>query len=441
MIDLPAIKARLNDPRELARLLGLRVMGLCAGGVKVQCPIHGSKGGKLALRNNGGTLQARCFVGCFGVSGLGGDVFTLLQAIEGGDWKRGMARAVELAGGVVGPSMESWAPAPRLDPDVYHELATRILDAGYLDRREWTLPIQDYLGRRGLLEQARGEGWASRPQLDWLLDLARDVYRDEPRKPSSDTVPPLTPAALLIAAKLAQYNRHGELVPYFGTWSLVIPWRGPDGRICALQRRRTWEHKPKNEDDPEPPKYVLPWAPDWPYGSERLGSSGDKNPRWYFEHKRITQVEKSTPTAVSVGELGICTIAKPIMAIVEGAVDTLALRSLYPRLTVIGVPGISGWRASWAGLVAGRVVRVALDRGKPGRDGIIPEDRAAARIALDCAGHPATDDVIEWLGRRHKTGRSLFCVLCGAAEPWLCGACGRRRARSKDWGEEWATRL
>lgn len=128
------------------------------------------------------------------------------------------------------------------------------------------------------------------------------------------------------------------------------------------------------------------------------------------------------------------------VAIVEGAVDVLAMRALHPAFAVLGIPGIGSWCASWASLVEGRGLRVALDRGKPGPDGIIPEDRAAARIALDCAGHPATDDAIEWLGRRHKAGKSLFCVLCGAAEPWLCGACGRRRAKGKDWGEEWAAR-
>ena len=127
------------------------------------------------------------------------------------------------------------------------------------------------------------------------------------------------------------------------------------------------------------------------------------------------------------------------IAIVEGAVDTLAMRALHPSFAAIGIPGINNWRSSWASLVAAADVRYALDRGKPDPHGIVPEDRACARIALDCAGRGQDGErVLEWLISRHRRGKTLFCVLCGAAEPWLCGACGRRRSAAKDWGEQWA---
>jgi hypothetical protein len=134
-------------------------------------------------------------------------------------------------------------------------------------------------------------------------------------------------------------------------------------------------------------------------------------------------------------------IATRPVAIVEGAVDTLALRALHPRLHVIGIPGINGWRASWAAL-AGDAPRIALDRGKPDPHGIVQEDRAAARIALDCAGRgQETDRALEWWLSRHRRGRALGCVLCGAGEAWLCGACGRRRAPvGMDWGDLLAPR-
>ena len=119
--------------------------------------------------------------------------------------------------------------------------------------------------------------------------------------------------------------------------------------------------------------------------------------------------------------------------------DALAMRALHPSFAVLGIPGINNWRSSWASLVAGAEICYALDRGKPDPNGIVPEDRACARIALDCAGRGLErDGVLDWLISRHRRGKSLFCVLCGAPEPWLCRGCGRRRAPvGMDWGEVW----
>lgn len=431
MIDIAAIKARLSDPREVAGLLGLRINQRGARGVRVKCPLHaGDSPLSLSLRiGNDGTLQVRCFAGCLGA---GGDVLTLLAALEG-DFKRGLARAIELAGGSVGAPAQAWQEPPRMDPDAYHELAKRILAAGRLDGRPWVWEVEAYLGSRRLLEQAREDGWACLPRFEALPG-----HEDE-----------------LLEAGLAKHNDDGKVVPFFGRWRLVIPWRGPDGRISALQRRRTWEH---DGNGPEPVKYVFPrWRPDWPYGSDRLCIGLDRKEIGYVENRegqdgiagkaragqdsaamvpRIPAVRGQGPSALA----GVALHSTRTIAICEGAVDTLALRSLYPRLLVLGIPGIDGWRAEWAGL-AGDSPRVALDRGKD-KGLIIPEDRAAARIALDCAGRgQERDDVIEWLTRRFRQGKSLFCVLCGAAEPWLCGACGRRRAKGKDWGEEWVAKV
>ncbi|WP_230687861.1 hypothetical protein, partial [Streptococcus pneumoniae] len=75
---------RLNDPREVAAMLGLHVLTRQARGVITACPVHGNKSGSLSIRiGRDGTLQAVCY-GCnFGPGGKGGDVLTLLEAIEG----------------------------------------------------------------------------------------------------------------------------------------------------------------------------------------------------------------------------------------------------------------------------------------------------------------------------------------------------------------------
>jgi len=170
MTDLAAIKTRLSNPREVAAMLGLRVLQKTRNGTMTACPVHGNKSGSLGLRVGAdGTIQAFCF-GC----GLSGDVLTLLAAIEG-DFKRGLARAVEMAGGAVGAPVQAWQAPEKCDPDVYHELATRILDAGKLDGRPWTREVGEYLERRGLLELARADNWAALPSLGWLIQIAKEV--------------------------------------------------------------------------------------------------------------------------------------------------------------------------------------------------------------------------------------------------------------------------
>lgn len=455
MTNIQAIKARLSDPREVARLLGLRVIGRQRGGVMAQCPIGGGKDGSLSLKvGQDNTLQVYCFGGC-----VSGDVLSLLTAIEG-DFKRGLARAVELAGGAVGAPVEQWQEPEKCDPDAYHELAERILEAGRLNGRAWTVDVGRYLEGRGLLELACGDGWAALPRLKWLLDLAREVcekmcylaYKGSANKElvaadtrASEKSGAFSPPQLLVAARLAHWGHDGRLRATWGQHRLVIPWCSPEGRIVALQRRVVAPG--------DGPKYVLPWSPEWPYGSEKVGNHER-------EESRSDRVFEGVPRGAAVkypdarfprggrqsdirdgaplnGGAASTHFRRGPIAIVEGAVDTLALRALYPRLLVVGVPGIKGWRASWAKLL-GLDVRIALDRGKPNKQGIIEEDRAAARIALDCVGHVQPDDLDTWMMRRHKAGKGLFCVLCGREEAWLCGACGRRRApKGMDWGEVW----
>ncbi len=474
MLDIPAIKARLSDPREVARLLGLRVMGPQRRGVMVACPIHGNRSGSMSLRNDDGKVRAHCF-GC----GFHGDIIDLLGAIES-DPRRGLARAAELAGGAVPMARVEVVQDERLSEEVYHELAEQILEAGRLDGRAWVREVEAYLAERRLLELARADGWACLPGLKWLLQIAEEVCgvypnaskrtgqaarRDNANGNRAKDDAFVLVRTLLIRAKLAQYNKRGEFVPTWGRWRLVIPWRGPDGRISALQRRRTWKHVPRDDNDPEPAKYVLPWLPDWPYGSERIGgaygmSAGDfaidqissittgLRDAHKESESQVFQSRKAELCAMALESSGVSSRDAAYrlekVAIVEGAVDTLAMRALHPGFVVVGIPGINNWRSSWAEFVAATckqnlTVRYALDRGKPDPHGIVPEDRACARIALDCAGMgQERDGVLEWLISRHRRGKTLFCVLCGAPEPWLCRGCGRRRAPvGMDWGEVW----
>lgn len=429
MRDVAAIKARLSDPRELARLLGLKAKRT-RGGVLVPCPAHGNRSGSLGIRRGAdGTIQVRCF-GC----SLSGDVLSLFAAFEG-DFRRGLERAEQLAGGA-SPVAEVREPEPeRLAPELYHELASRILHVGRLNGRRCVREVEAYLASRRLLELARADGWAMLPPLPNLLAIAREVCEkargtgEARRRESSGRASEQTGAfafsaeELLIAAKLARRDEDGGIKGTWAAWRLVIPWRGPGGRISALQRRRTWAWTPR-EGDSEPAKYVFPWAPEWPYGAERFGATSAPAKSFASNEARP---RSQTNRAL----------------IVEGAIDVLAARALgRGRVDVLGLPGIGGWRASWAGLTAGRKVLVGLDTGKPRpSDGLVSEDMAAAAVALDCVGKAAErEGIIEAAKARHRAGGGLACVLCGAAGDWLCVGCGRRRARGKDWGEDWARR-
>lgn len=462
MHDVASIKARLSDPRELARLLGLKAQRT-RGGVLVPCPAHGNRSGSLGIRRAAdGTIQVRCF-GC----SLSGDVLTLFAALEG-DFRRGLELAEQLAGGT-SPVPRAHEPEPeRLAPGLYHELAAAILEAGRLDGRRCVREVEVYLASRRLLELARADGWAMLPPFQDLLAIARNVC--EKARASHETAETqaaskaseqsgafaFSPAELLIAAKLARRKEDGSINGSWAAWRLVVPWRGPDGRISALQRRRTWMWTPR-EGDSEPAKYVFPWAPEWPYGAERLGEDGTdschfhKNARLLDDcgggrsntksrfccndaAKRSRSASEGQPRILAYGRR---------MIIVEGAVDALAARALgRGRVDVLGLPGIGSWRFSWAQLAAGRKVLVGLDTGKPRpSDGLIGEDVVAAGIALDCTGKAEErEGIIEAAKARNKAGGGLACVLCGAKGDWLCGGCGRRRARGKDWGEDWANR-
>jgi DNA primase len=112
---------------------------------------------------------------------------------------------------------------------------------------------------------------------------------------------------------------------------LVIPWRGLDGTIDVLQRRRI-------DADPDR-KYVFPSGkkPLYPFGIEALASSRDA-----------------------------------ILVICEGALDVLALHRLNHRACLgvvpIGIPGLGNWRADWARFGKGRWVRIGVDADAAGDD-------------------------------------------------------------------------
>lgn len=444
----------------------------------------------MSLRSGGdGTLSAVCHQ-----CGWRGDALSLVAAVGGLDVRRDfgrvLERAAELAGGfvraTVKESLHVRPETPRLPEDVAAELFSRICESGRLRSRG---AVEVYLERRGLLEAARDDGWATLPSLDEMLDVARgmcekngavlgggDPSRESDRPAGHVGSSPAAaiqasvqisgafafggPEEMLIAAKLARWDRDGRLRVVWGRHRLVIPWRVPDGRIQALQRRLI--DKPRVWRGQEEPRYVLPWAPHWPYGSERLtvrpvdraGAPEHTGSAASVETNRVG-------TAVFRCARSIGRVLLPVV-FVEGAVDALAMRLLRPgRCVPLGLPGTGAWESSWARLVGerrayfgtdgdasgdARAAKAAIDAAEV--QGVFGEGeahgmrvildgrlRALAQIKRDEEQERITVDVAA--ERRAALGPAR-CVLCGVEAELLCRGCGRVRPRGKDWGEMWA---
>lgn len=511
-VDPAAVRAALAEPRAVARALGLedgaRREG--AGGLVVRCPVHGDRSPSLSLQVRGGTLSARCWV-----CGQGGDLLWLVAAVERLDVRRDfvevLRRAAELAGGAaLAPAavVPARQEAPKLPEDVAAELFGRICEAGRLGASG---SVERYLEGRGLLEAAREDGWAALPSLNRMLDIARGVWQamgsrqgtgETPgRKPEQASSGPgnaeangvtrdggpngqvgmtsnrmrvgepsgqvsggfafSSPEDLLVGARLAFWGRDGELVTLWGRHRLVIPWRGPDGRIQALQRRLV-DAPRKMRDGREEPRYVLTWAPRWPYGVERLGGDDGTDcrdsERSGVAHQRSGPAVRRNGSRSGVetrdgdrgrgqanGANGTPHSAASHLArespvvFVEGAIDALALRCLRPgRCVPLGLPGTGGWVTAWAGLVGERRVFWGLDVDRAG-------DERAAKGEIDVAEAQGRLTAVEARAARRALADRLgagaaACVLCGSEAAHLCVACGRVRPRGKDWGEVWERR-
>ena len=358
--EIDAIKAELADPVRVCRLLGLdRGAWKQKGGLHVICPAHADNGPSCSVtRGPDGTLRVRCFACAFA-----GDVFDLVAAVEGLDRKSAFPEVLKAAARLAGVSLEEGpraAPPPaaptgpeQLDAETFDALVAPLLHLGRLEtddeiaEREGVSAITEdviaYLAGRGLLDVARAEGWTALPplgasQASWVTMLL-DLFGPE-----------------LVAR--SGLTHHGATFAH-GEARLVIPWRDAGGRVVTLQRRRLDDGKPK---------YVFPpgRAAKLPYGLHRLGPG-------------------------------------PIVW-VEGAIDAGALQALCSargeRVTVLGIPGVQGWRASWARVCEGREAVLALDADAAG-------ERAIGQLARDL-GEAGAISVKRWKPTNGKDWAEAF---------------------------------
>lgn len=374
--DARTVREALRDPLQLARALGFcegragwgkgATWRTIAGGVQVLCPAHQERSPSCSItRGDDGTVRVRCF-GC----DLAGDALHLVAAVHGLDVRAHFRHVLGAAADIAGVRLDDAsrraatppprrvpppAPPPPVDavsPDAFAELARVLFEACSLDAPD-AGDVRAYLDGRGILGGALADGWGALPSS---LRAQGDVR-----------------ARIVASVGVEVWERSGLAHPcdgdrfaYGSTHRVCIPWRDVDGRITWLQRRA-----PGTVDGP---RYVAPRGvePSAPYGAAQLAA-----------------LDSDAPVAV-----------------VEGAVDALALRAALAvdgrAVAVLAVPGVAGWRRGWSALVHGRAVAVASDDDAAG-------DRFAAQLGAELAG------------------------VATAVERW-------RPVEGKDWSEAWQRR-
>lgn len=338
-------------------------------GRKVLCIWHSEKTASLHIQEKDGAYLSHCH-GCK----RGGDVLDLVAGAynldrNGSDFPRVLEHGAAIAGVsletvragtyVPPPKREAAPEKPKVKPledEAFAAMLAPMANVGRLDDGELAADVIIYLRRRGLLELAIAEGWFALPrpefQPSWVKML-RDVF-------GKDTV---WRSGLVYGEAFA----HPEA-------RLCIPWKDSEGKVYTLQRRRL--------DGRRDDKYVFPFKRTvrTPYGVERLAG---------------------TPLSVPV-------------ALVEGAIDAVALRALCAAdghaCVPLGIPGLGGWDAAYGSLAAGRVAFVSLDNEK--------DDEKRGQV--------------EALAKR-------------AAGDFMVGGAVRIETRPpqkehKDWGEVWLTK-
>lgn len=311
-IDVAAVRARLADPMHVVTVLGLGDGATSQPrGVMIRCPAHADRTPSCSVRvADDGTIACHCFACAWG-----GDVIDLIATVEDIEprTRAALVRAAELAGVSVTTRVYV-TPRPRPRPtaptddgaDLALTIGAVVVDVEDDDE------VATYLDRRGILDVARDDDWGALDTEAVQYALAERIAM------GGDPVD-------MVRAGLVRGCDDG----YRMAWQhhrIVIPWRRRDGTVQTVQRRRIGHDQPR---------YVFPRGgrPRQPYGVHRLRDGAP-------------------------------------LAIVEGAVDAIALRALDARAGVerlaVGVPGTGGWDDAWSSLLAGRHIYVAADADDAG---------------------------------------------------------------------------
>ena len=368
--DAREVRYALADPHRLCDALGLlegpRSYQRQARGLLVRCPWHDENTPSCSVyRGDDGTIAVKCH-GC----GASGDALALVAVRSGLDPRRDFREVLREGARLAGIRLASLddaptsprpvplprpTPAPRDDgpaplaDDVFAELADALLALCPLD-----VEALAYLEGRGVLPFARH--WGALPADRGQLAEVRE--------------------ALTARFGLDVWMSSG-LARRDGAWlyaghRLLIPWRAPGvaGSVLSLQRRT-------------------------------LGAQREGEPKYITTRGRPMRAPYGCEDALE--ELG----EGVELAIVEGAMDVLAMRVLARRAglqrAAVGIPGVEHWAKcadTLGALARGRVAVVALDA-----------DAAGERHVSELADALAKAGAVRVVRSRPSTGKDWCDVL------------------------------
>lgn len=394
--DTAELRRRLADPLDLVRALGLEkgCQRISAGRILVRCPAHADDTASCSIlyRQEDQTVSVKCF-GC----DLSGNVFHLIAAARKLDVQRDFPRVLDEARRMAGVAPRvSAAPEPREARPQLKVVGPTAEERRFSASAEallWHTPLCDLEGTgcavaaslafRGLLDEARADGWGVLPRAQRGVDADGEPCVDNAETPlllALDEANALPGLRWLCAPQGWQHPDH----------RLLIPWRGPGGRLWTLQRR--WVAT-DGDTAASPPKL----------GSRTVGkylfpptSSLNPSGAWCYGWDRAE--------AGDFEELWLC----------EGAVDVLALRALNRRgelragggersMVALGLAGLQAWgkvREDVLALARGRRCFLALDSDEPAdkaADAIGPELHRAAASRVQRVRPRQGKDWAEWL--------------------------------------------
>lgn len=162
-------------------------------------------------------------------------------------------------------------------------------------------------------------------------------------------------------------------------------------------------------------------------------STGDHEPKWLTPSGAtlypfgLEQLERY-PADLDAGP--VCPVAGlPAVWLVEGPADAVTLRSVWPTITALGVPGSGGWRMNYAHALRGLSVVVVTDNDPAGeklREKVNPDLRDAGAFPVNVHVPAEYGDLSDYF---LAVGRDRFAhdfyVLANSAPEW-----------SEPWTEE-----
>ncbi len=317
--DVSEIKARLTDAAAVVRALGLDLGAKQQpNGMTIRCPWHEDTNPSCSVLSYADGIGVKCFA-----CGHTGSIFDLIAVVHGLEVRADFRKVLAIAEGLANDAQMGGINISQASAEKEPAVPDELFDV-YARRLfemcslESSASVSAYMKSRGLYGRAVADRWGALPDTPAdIQEVTRELGEERARAIGLATVDGLR----------------------FPGHKLIVPWRSDQGAIATLQRRGI-------DATTKEPKYIFPAqrAAKQPYGVERLRDG------------------------------------KPV-AIVEGALDVLAMRELCEReqldRDVLGLPGVQNWNAAWNKYVRGRVVLIAVDN--------------------DAAGDAACPKLAEWL--------------------------------------------